>query len=215
MSFGYIYLLKIAEDLVKVGYTVRAFNRRYTEYPMVDILAVVYVQDPITVEAIVRLEFGNKFKRVKASEYFECNPMVAAIELHTIIYTKVGVPDSNAVMKPKKNRKRKNKKTAIEQPVTNVVDMTVIEPPMKVVDVTVSKPPVAKVEKIVDVTVNKPPVTNVEKVVKTAATKTIKKKSLIVNKPKKEITPPTTVADIMSADDVCPPFVEGILLYFE
>lgn len=84
-NHGYVYLLKIDVDLVKVGYTFRAFNRRYNEYPMVDILGLAYVYRPVAVEAILRTEFAIKFKRAKVSEYFECNPMIAALEFVSIL----------------------------------------------------------------------------------------------------------------------------------
>jgi hypothetical protein len=85
MTTGFLYLLKISEDLVKVGQTIRAFNRRYCEYPMVDILAVAAVRDAVRDELIMRLEMGKIFTRVKTSEYYECDTGKAAIAFQVIM----------------------------------------------------------------------------------------------------------------------------------
>lgn len=74
---GYIYMLKISKDCVKVGMTVREFNKRYSDYPMIPILGVAYVKDAIAAEIILRLEMDRKFKRIRDSEQYECEPNLA------------------------------------------------------------------------------------------------------------------------------------------
>lgn len=70
-------MLKISDDCVKVGMTTREFNRRYTDYPMVPILGVSYVDDTIAAEIILRLEMNKKFIRIRDSEHYECDPDIA------------------------------------------------------------------------------------------------------------------------------------------
>lgn len=82
---GYLYILKIDSDLVKVGMTLRSFNRRYSEYPLVNILGVAQVDNAESSEKILRSHFAEQYTRVKETEYFKCDPYKAAFEFQKVI----------------------------------------------------------------------------------------------------------------------------------
>lgn len=84
---GYLYILKIDADLVKVGMTKRAFNRRYRDYPLVNILGVAQVDNAESSEVVLRGHFAKNYSRVKETEYFKCDPYSAAFEFQKVINT--------------------------------------------------------------------------------------------------------------------------------
>ena len=84
-SCGFVYLLKVSTDLIKVGNTTRSFNRRYSEYPLLDVLGVAFTPDAVYTETVIRNEFNIQFTRIKSSEYYSCDPYMAAIRFNAIV----------------------------------------------------------------------------------------------------------------------------------